>query len=110
MLARLVQAEAGNQPMRGKKAVAQVVLNRLVSKRFEKSLHAVIYARHQFARPSKNASKESFQAALAALEGEQILPAYIYNFQRAKARYFYGKWYTMIGAHNFYGNPPKATK
>lgn len=77
LLARLVQTEAGNQSIKGKKAVAQVVLNRLKSKQFGKSIRSVIYARHQFAKPKRYASKETRAIVQAVMDGDQVLPNFI---------------------------------
>lgn len=48
LLARLVQAEAGGEPLDGQIAVAAVVLNRMRSPRFPKTLEGVIYQPGQF--------------------------------------------------------------
>lgn len=48
MIARLVQAEAGDQPFLGQVAVAAVVLNRLRSSAFPKTVPAIIFAPGQF--------------------------------------------------------------
>jgi len=44
----LVFCESGGQPLKGKIAVAQVVLNRVASGKYPNSVHAVIYQAHQF--------------------------------------------------------------
>ncbi|MDD6666703.1 MAG: cell wall hydrolase [Lachnospiraceae bacterium] len=48
LLAELVQAEAGNQDEKGKRLVADVVLNRVESDRFPDSIPEVIYQDKQF--------------------------------------------------------------
>lgn len=78
LLARLVRAEAENQPYKAKVAVAAVVVNRVQSKEFPNSIKPVIYQRingyYQFT-PVKNgminktATAEDRKAALAALNG-----------------------------------------
>ncbi|QGU95923.1 LysM peptidoglycan-binding domain-containing protein [Clostridium bovifaecis] len=78
LLARLIRAEAENQPYKAKVAVAAVVVNRVQSKEFPNSIKPVIYQRingyYQFT-PVKNgminkaATAEDKKAALEALNG-----------------------------------------
>ena len=73
LLSRLVEAEAGMEPYKGKIAVAQVVLNRVKDHRFPNTIKAVIYQPHQYEsvsrgmlwdRPIKEDSKQAVQDAL----------------------------------------------
>lgn len=48
MLAQIVRAEAGNQCLEGKKAVVDVVLNRLYSDKFPNTIEEVIFQERQF--------------------------------------------------------------
>lgn len=48
LLATIVRAEAGNQPLDGKKAVVDVVLNRVDSNQFPNTIRSVIYQEGQF--------------------------------------------------------------
>ena len=48
MLAQLVQAEAGNQPLTGMRFVVDVVLNRVDDERFPNTIEGVIYQKGQF--------------------------------------------------------------
>lgn len=48
MLAQLVQAEAGNQPLTGMRFVVDVVLNRVDDERFPNTIDGVIYQKGQF--------------------------------------------------------------
>lgn len=78
LLARLVRAEAENQPYKAKVAVAAVVINRVQSKEFPNDIKSVIYQKingyYQFT-PVKNGSinkpakEEDKKAALEALNG-----------------------------------------
>lgn len=86
LLAKLVEVEAGNEPYEGKLAVANVVVNRLNNGHYGQSIEDVIYARGQFP-PALNGemdkeqpSKESLQAAKAALSGENNVPGALYFF------------------------------
>lgn len=49
MLAKCVQAEAGNQGLLGKRLVVDVILNRVDSDRFPNTIEGVISQRGQFA-------------------------------------------------------------
>ena len=48
LLATIVRAEAGNQSLAGKKAVVDVVLNRVDSEQFPNTIQSVIYQEGQF--------------------------------------------------------------
>ena len=48
LLARLVTAEAGGEPLEAQVGVAAVVLNRVQSSKFPNSIYDVIYAPNQF--------------------------------------------------------------
>jgi N-acetylmuramoyl-L-alanine amidase len=82
LLANLVEAESGNQDLKGKRLVADVVLNRVESDRFPNTITEVIYQDYQFStvldgaleRASWHISDESFEAVrLEALESEERL-------------------------------------
>ena len=67
MLAKCVQAEAGNQGLLGKRLVVDVILNRVDSNRFPDTIEGVISQRGQFAvYPSMmskaNPDDETYQA------------------------------------------------
>ncbi len=75
LLARLVQAESGGEPFRGKVAVAATVLNRVDSSRYPNTLPGVIYQRdfgYQYCpvrtgtinRPAGNDARRAVQEAL----------------------------------------------
>lgn len=87
-LAHLVQAEAGNQPFLGMVAVAAVVLNRVASPGFPKSIAAVIFAPGQFESVQNGTywqapSAQAYQAAEAALGGEDPTHGALYFFNPA---------------------------
>lgn len=48
LVAQLVQAEAGNQDLTGKRLVADVVYNRVRDPRFPNTVEEVVYQNHQF--------------------------------------------------------------
>lgn len=76
---RLVEAEAGNEDMRGKIAVANVVINRVRDNRYPNTIKEVIYQPYQF-EPVRNghiykkAPADSKEAVLRALKGEEVVP------------------------------------
>lgn len=75
---RLVEAEAGNEDMTGKIAVANVVINRVKDTRFPDTVRDVIYQPYQFeptinGHINKTAKADSKEAVLRALKGEQVV-------------------------------------
>lgn len=48
LLAKCVEAEAGNQDLKGKRLVVDVILNRVDSERFDNDVISVISAKNQF--------------------------------------------------------------
>lgn len=108
LLANLVEAESGNQDLKGKRLVADVVLNRVESDRFPNSITEVIYQDYQFStvldgaleRASWHISDESFEAVrLEALECEERLDEDILFFtygeynKHCEPAYQYGSHY-----------------
>lgn len=84
-LAHLVQAEAGDQPFVGQVAVAAVVLNRLKTPGFPKTLPGVIFAPGQFETVSNGSYWQSpkplsFIAAKAAMKGWDPTGGALYFF------------------------------
>lgn len=71
LLAQLIEAEAGNQDYEGKRLVADVVLNRIDSGRFENSIESVIFESGQFSciadggfdKAAWHISEDSFKAS-----------------------------------------------
>lgn len=108
LLANLVEAESGNQDLKGKRLVADVVLNRVESDRFPNTITEVIYQDYQFStvldgaleRASWHISDESFEAVrLEALECEERLDEDILFFtygeynKHCEPAYQYGSHY-----------------
>jgi N-acetylmuramoyl-L-alanine amidase len=82
LLATLVEAESGNQDLKGKRLVADVVLNRVENEDYPNSITEVIYRDYQFStvldgaldRAGWNISDESFEAVrIEVLESEERL-------------------------------------
>jgi len=87
LLAALIYCEAGNQSREGKVAVGAVVLNRVASPSFPGTIKDVIYQSGQFtpaysgalARALANGvSSSCYEAAQAALNGEDPVPGALY--------------------------------
>lgn len=102
LLARLICMEAGSEPFEGQQAVAEVVLNRLHSGRFQSSIYNVIHAPDQF--PSvpnlylAEPSYSQYKAIEQALNGPYVLPDDVVFFAKFKVNEnLWGK----IGSHYF---------
>ena len=108
LLARLIFAESGNQPMRGKIAVGNVVLNRMASPLFPDSLYNVIYQSNQFSvvnngAINKTPSAEAVIAAKLCLEGAKVTDALFFNVCGLRCwAALYRPYVTTIGNHDFY--------
>ena len=78
LLARMVWVEAQGESAEGQQAVAEVVLNRLVSEDFPNTIKGVIYSEGQFRSTPKledaEPSQAQFEAVEQALEGPYVLP------------------------------------
>lgn len=86
LLERIVMAEAEGEPYEGKVAVANVVLNRLRSANFPKTIKDVIYQKYQFS-PVNNGrfdrvqpNADSVKAVSEALSGHKQVPDDTYYF------------------------------
>lgn len=104
LLAALIYCEAGNQSREGKVAVGAVVMNRIASGSYPGSIREVIYQSGQFSPAGSGwldqvleggAPSDCYEAAQAALNGENPVPGALYfNTSAGKG--------TKIGAHWFY--------
>lgn len=108
-LARIINAESGNQPLVGKIAVGNVVMNRVADPTFPNNIHDVVYQRNQFT-PVQNGTinlrpnAESYVAAKLCLDGANTAGDSMYF-----VNYHYSSWATRnrpyvatIGDHAFY--------
>ena len=102
LLARLVEAESGNQSLLGRRMVVDVVLNRLDHDDFPDNLHDVIFQKNQFATADKletvKASELSWEAVLME-QNERIDYDVIYF--KTKGYPQYGEPVTQIEDHYF---------
>lgn len=90
-LAAIVYLEAGNQSAKGQQAVAEVVLNRVISPDFPDSVHDVLHQGEDTAMPQFSAicvqqtaepGQMQYEAVAAALYGPSVLPADVVYFSR----------------------------
>jgi Cell wall hydrolyses involved in spore germination len=91
LLARLVNAEAGSEPFKGKVAVASVILNRSNDQKFPETIAGNIFKPHQFESVSngliwQQPSEDSYKAAEAALKGWDPTYGAKYFFNPAKLK------------------------
>lgn len=103
LLARLVWVEARGESMEGQQAVAEVVLNRMMSDRFANTMSGVVNNEEQFVsqRLLRRAepSQTQYEAIENAILGPYILPTDVF---------FYARWpnvshvWGRIGGHCFY--------
>ena len=84
LLAKIIWLEARGEPLEGQQAVAEVVLNRLVSGKFGDTLEAVIYGKGQFRTTPFLDKAEAWQAQYEAIDnalaGPYILPMNVMYF------------------------------
>lgn len=89
LLAQVVCGEARGEPYEGKVAVAAVILNRTLDKRFPDSVAGVAYQTHAFEAVSngeiyKNTTDECYKAARAAIAGSDPVNGAVFFFAPTK--------------------------
>lgn len=113
-LARIINAEAGGEPLQGKLAVGNVILNRVRSSAFPNTIYSVIFDKRygvQFAPTAngsiyKTPSEESIIAAKMCIEGYSLSTDILYFFN---PRVSPTNWISQnrafaftVGNHRFY--------
>ena len=103
LLARLVYLESRGEPYEGQVAVAEVVLNRVLSDRFPDTVEEVIYQAGQFTPASYIESttpgEEQYEAVADAVDGETcVTGADVVFFSGAP---YNDRIYAVIGNHYF---------
>lgn len=102
LLAKVIWVEARGESEAGQQAVAEVVLNRLVSENFPNDLRDVIYAEGQFRSVKFLEDAEPYQTQYEAIEkalyGPNILPMDVYYFATTPKT---SKVWGGIGGHIF---------
>lgn len=108
-LSHIIHAESGNQPLRGKIAVGNVVMNRLASPNFPNTIYDVLFQKNQFS-PAMSGSiyrdpnAASVRAAKMVMDGAEALEDVLFfnrkgmNTRAARNRTFVA----TIGGHSFY--------
>lgn len=106
LLARVISHESGNQPLEGKIAVGNVILNRTTTQGFADTISGVIYQKGQFpGATDATPNAESVLAAKLCLEGAMVVPGALY-FNGANKPCWASANKTLIaviGGHAFYG-------
>ena len=113
-LARIIYAESRGEPMNGKIAVANTVLNRVASSEFPNTIYSVIFDRKYAVQYQPTVNGEIYNtpdnasvvAAKRALEGENMVGDCLYflNPRIATNNWIVlnRQYYTTIGNHDFY--------
>ena len=106
LLARVIMHESGNQPLEGKMAVGNVILNRVNYPGFGSTVAEVIYSPNQF--PGATNATPNVQSVLAArlcLEGANVVPEALYFNGVGKSCWASRNkaLIKVIGGHAFYG-------
>lgn len=121
LLAAIVYWESGWEPANGQLAVANVVLNRVLSSRFsQNTIASVIYAPGQFSGVAENGAPSArfqavlnmsneqlnqrgcYDAAVTALSGQNNIGDLLFFINVRKANYNKYTSYTIINNHCFY--------
>ena len=104
LMARVVEAEAGNQSLLGKRMVAAVILNRVDHPSFPDSIKGVIYQAGQFTTVTNgriytvSPSEETREAVKMELEDRTETSVIYFNAGKYSA---YGEPYEKVGDHYF---------
>lgn len=115
ILERIVEAEAGDQDVKGRVLVANVILNRVKSKQFPNTVKAVVFAPRQFS-PVSNGSYDSVhvsettkKAVERALQGEDFSKGALYFMCRSASNPRNVSWFDRdltrlfsYGCHEFF--------
>lgn len=110
-LSHIINAESGNQPLTGKIAVGNVVMNRVASGRFPNTMQGVIYQRNQFTPVANGSIKltpnaESVIAAKLCLDGANTVGNSLYFVNpKASPNCWASRnrpYVATIGAHAFF--------
>ena len=106
LLARVITHESGNQPLAGKIAVGNVILNRVAHRSFPNTVSDVIYEKNQFpGATNATPNAESIIAAKLCLDGAVTVPGALYFNGVGKACWASRNktHLATIGGHAFYG-------
>lgn len=115
ILERIVEAEAGDQSVKGRILVANVILNRIRSKEFPDTVREVVFAPRQFSPVSNGSyyrvkiSDETREAVRRMLKGEDYSEGALYFMYRAGSTASNAAWFDRdlsrlfrYGCHEFF--------
>lgn len=109
LIARVINAEAGNMSLEGKVSVGNVIMNRVASSEFPNTVYGVLYQPNQFtvvnyASFQRTPSAESITAAKMAMDGVNYVPgAMFYNVSGMSSWASRNRPYlTTFAGHDFY--------
>lgn len=101
-IAKLICAEGESEPFEGQQAIAEVILNRLVTDGFPSTVHNMIYAQGQFLGAEKMYRQKptytQYKAIDRALNGPYVLPKEVVFFSTGAVN---NKVWGKIGVHTF---------
>lgn len=106
LMARVITHESGNQPLEGKMAVGNVILNRVNYPGFGSTVGEVIYSPNQFpGATNATPNAQSILAARLVLEGANVAPGALYFNGAGKSCWASRnkRLICTIGGHSFYG-------
>lgn len=102
LMAKIIWLEARGESQKGQQAIAEIILNRLVSGKFGNSIHDVIYGEGQFRTTPFLKDADAWQAQYDAIDdaltGPNILPMNVYYFATYPEN---GRIWGKIGGHIF---------
>lgn len=102
LMAKIIWLEARGESREGQQAIAEIILNRLVSGKFGDSIHDVIYGEGQFRTTPFLKDADAWQAQYDAIDdaltGPNILPMNVYYFATYPEN---GRIWGKIGGHIF---------
>lgn len=115
ILERIVEAEAGDQDLKGRILVANVIMNRVRSKHFPSSVKSVVFAHRQFSPVQNgsyyrvNVSQKTKQAVQKALDGKDYSQGALYFMCRSASTPSNVAWFDRAltkvkeyGCHEFF--------
>lgn len=108
-LSRIIYSESGNQPLAGKIAVGNVVLNRVEDPSFPSTIYDVLFQKNQFSPASsgsihRDPNEASVIAAKLVLDGAEVMEDALF-FNRVGLKCYASRNHTFvatIGGHSFY--------
>lgn len=108
-LSHIIYAESGNQPMIGKIAVGNVVMNRVASPTFPNTIKGVLFQKNQFSPAASGSiyrtpNEDSVVAAKLVMDGACVVSNALF-FNRAGMNTYASRnrtYVATIGAHAFY--------